>query len=158
MRKPHTQIKYKLTKTSQPSWHIYTLQSNTQTPSATKINKHQSHTYSLQRRSSFLTIIQSFVASTHAKATYTNQIQPDQSETTIMAHTLCKPTLKHHQYKHHQQHKSINVNPALAYILQRRSLTGRTSSNIAELALTDEMLGAPGTPSCLASYKRWHEF
>ena len=69
----------------------YTLQTNTQTPSTTQINKHQSHTYSLQRRSSFLTIIQSFVASTHAKATYTNQMQPDQSEPTIMAHTLCKP-------------------------------------------------------------------
>ena len=24
-----------------------------------------------------------------------------------------KPTLKHHQYKHHQRHKSINVNPIL---------------------------------------------
>ena len=72
------------------------------------------------------TIIQPFVTPAYAKATYTNQIQPDQSEPTIMAHTLCKPTLKQHQYKHHQQHKSININPALACILQRRSLTSRT--------------------------------
>jgi len=28
-------------------------------------------------------------------------------------YTLCKPTLKHHQYKHHQQHKSININSIL---------------------------------------------
>ena len=32
---------------------------------------------------------------------------------TVMTHTLCKPTLKHHQYKHHEQHKSININPIL---------------------------------------------
>ena len=28
-------------------------------------------------------------------------------------YTLCKPTLKHHQYKHHQRHKSININSIL---------------------------------------------
>jgi len=48
-----------------------------------------------------------FVTPAHAKATYTNQIQADQSESTIMAHNIhCEPTLKHHQ-----QHKSININP-----------------------------------------------
>jgi len=28
-------------------------------------------------------------------------------------YTLCKPTLKHHQYKHHQRHESININSIL---------------------------------------------
>ena len=47
-----------------------------------------------------------FFTPAHAKATYTNQIQADQSEPTIMAHNIdCEPTLKHHQ-----QHKSININ------------------------------------------------
>ena len=43
--------------------------------------------------------------------TYTNQIQADQIEPTIITHAHCKPTFKYHQYKHHQQHKSININP-----------------------------------------------
>ena len=30
-----------------------------------------------------------------------------------MTYTLCKPTLKHHQYKHHLQHKSLDINPIL---------------------------------------------
>ena len=35
------------------------------------------------------TIIQPFVTPAHAKPTYTNQIQADQSEPTIMPYTLC---------------------------------------------------------------------